>query len=84
MSDDTPRSTGTGESVELIGALLDSLAAIGKETEQLEGSNEEIQLRDIRRTAESVSARATALQRWNMGTFEESDGRRRLGGSILF
>jgi hypothetical protein len=67
LSDETPRSTGTGESVELIGALLDSLAAIAKEPQPIDGDTEEEHLRDISRAADSVSKRATALQRWIWG-----------------
>lgn len=80
MTDVAPRSTGTGESVELIGALLDSLAAIGKEITPVDGSSDEIQLHDIQQTADSVSKRATALQRWIWGllrkiTSEDDSGK---------
>ena len=80
ITDDTPRSTGTGESVELIGALLDSLAALGREVTPLDGSRDESQLRDIQQTADSVSKRATALQRWIWGllrkiTSEDDSGK---------
>jgi E3 ubiquitin-protein ligase BRE1 len=80
VTDDTPRSTGTGESVELIGALLDSLARIGKESLPVDGSDDQIQLRDIHQTADSVSKRATALQRWIWGllrkiTSEDNSGK---------
>lgn len=80
VADDTPRSTGTGESVELIGALLDSLARLGKESLPVDGSDDEIQLIDIHQTADSVSKRATALQRWIWGllrkiTSEDDSGK---------
>lgn len=67
---DTPRSTGTGESVELIGALLDSLAAIAKDVknEKKESGDE---LHDIERVATLVSKRATALQRWIWGLLKK-------------
>lgn len=80
LSEETPRSTGTGESVELIGALLDSLAAIAKEPKAIDGDIEERHLRDISKTADSVSKRATALQRWIWGllrkvTAEDESGK---------
>eukprot|EP00547_Thalassionema_nitzschioides_P006582 CAMPEP_0194209154 /NCGR_PEP_ID=MMETSP0156-20130528/7379_1 /TAXON_ID=33649 /ORGANISM="Thalassionema nitzschioides, Strain L26-B" /LENGTH=892 /DNA_ID=CAMNT_0038936269 /DNA_START=132 /DNA_END=2810 /DNA_ORIENTATION=- len=67
---DTPRSTGTGESVELIGALLDSLAAIAKDikNEQKESSDE---FYDLERITMLVSKRATALQRWIWGLLKK-------------
>jgi hypothetical protein len=58
VSEDAPRSTGIGESVELIGALLDSLAALGG-TNQGRGD-----LDEMTRIAKAVSTRATVLQRW--------------------
>lgn len=68
LAEDTPRSTGTGESVEFIGALLDSLAAIAKEPLLEESSSpEDKEITDVQRTAASVSKRATALQRWIWG-----------------
>mmetsp|Transcript_19125 Transcript_19125/g.31693 ORF Transcript_19125/g.31693 Transcript_19125/m.31693 type:complete len:518 (-) Transcript_19125:1798-3351(-) len=80
LSEETPRSTGTGESVELIGALLDSLAAIANEPKPIDGDTEEGHLRDISKTADSVSKRATALQRWIWGllrkvTAEDESGK---------
>ena len=57
LSEDMPRSTGIGECVELIGALLDALAALG-------GTNQGGDLNDMTRIAKAVSARATVLQRW--------------------
>jgi len=68
VSDDVPRSSGTGESVELIGVLLDSLATImkdGKLEQQGSKNDKHIeQLYDIKRMSALVSKRATALQRW--------------------
>mmetsp|Transcript_29639 Transcript_29639/g.33841 ORF Transcript_29639/g.33841 Transcript_29639/m.33841 type:complete len:1000 (+) Transcript_29639:453-3452(+) len=68
VSDDLPRSSGTGESVELIGVLLDSLATIMKDgkLEQHGSKNDKHieQLYDIKRMSTLVSKRATALQRW--------------------
>lgn len=84
LTKDTPRSTGTGESVELIGALLDSLAAIAKEPSPVEGSNEEKQLRDIQRTADTVSKRATALQRWIWGLLRKVTAEDESGKHPLF
>jgi hypothetical protein len=80
VSTNAPASTGTGESVELIGALLDSLAAIGKDCDLAPreiGDNHQL---DIQKTANSVSKRATALQRWIWGllrkvTAEDSSGK---------
>lgn len=46
---------------------MDSLASIAKEPKPIEGDTEEEHLRDISRAADSVSKRATALQRWIWG-----------------
>jgi hypothetical protein len=80
MSTNAPASTGTGESVELIGALLDSLAAIGKDFDLASPEIGETHQFDLQRTANSVSKRATALQRWIWGllrkiTAEDSSGK---------
>mmetsp|Transcript_15014 Transcript_15014/g.22917 ORF Transcript_15014/g.22917 Transcript_15014/m.22917 type:complete len:900 (+) Transcript_15014:169-2868(+) len=81
---DTPRSTGTGESVELIGALLDSLAAIAKDSKTLQKeSGDDNQLYDVERIATLISKRATALQRWIWGllkkvTSEDESGKKPL------
>mmetsp|Transcript_8730 Transcript_8730/g.12695 ORF Transcript_8730/g.12695 Transcript_8730/m.12695 type:complete len:887 (-) Transcript_8730:123-2783(-) len=73
---DAPRSTGTGDSVELIGALLDSLAALGKEQIDIEstthnkttdGQIHQKETKELNEISKRVSQRATALQRWIWG-----------------
>jgi uncharacterized phage infection (PIP) family protein YhgE len=67
---DLPRSTGTGDNVELIGALMDSLEAIANDSRFANTSGDDHAtgiVPELARHSDKLSKRATALQKWIWG-----------------
>lgn len=73
MDDGGTRNTGSGENVELVGSLLDSLAALGKQPKTTAESDGDIQMEDaavqtelvnMKQAASMISQRSLVLQKW--------------------